>query len=211
MKVRKRCPAMGGKSTIIIYSRRELIRPLPENPQMTDAPDTGTPFPAYNSAPVDAWSQAVFDALHDWPIAQDGEWTRWEPGYLLLTITRFQGGQVEPVYLWTADEELTVAFGYWESDNPYPSQPWDTDPVPIAASAKALVEQWFDGDLRTAVFTDASGQWCGSISIERGDLAAQLKAFSQEIQHCQPTHVEVRTPAKDGWRNYAVEPDWLGQ
>jgi hypothetical protein len=178
-------------------------------PTMTSAPEAGTPYPADDSAPVDAWSKAVYAELRDWPVAREGEWTRWEPGYLLLTITRYNGSPTERAYLYTAEEELTVGFGFWQCDNPCLGGSWKTDPVSIAGSAKTLVEQWFSGDVRTAVFTDGSGKWCGSTLIERGDLDAQLEAASQCFRDRKPTHVEVRSPTKGGWVTYAVKPQWL--
>lgn len=176
---------------------------------MTDAKDTGIPYPSDLAGPVDDWSERVYAALRDWPIARKGEWTRWEPGYLLLTITHIEGGEVEPIVLYTADEELTVAFGYWETHNPAPYELWDAEADVIAEHAKLLVAQWLNGNMRTAVLTDETGKWCGSTSIEVGELAPQLEAAAYWVRDFHPKQVEVRTPAKRDWKSYPVEPAWL--
>jgi hypothetical protein len=124
----------------------------------------GVVYPSEQAGPVDDWSERVYQALKDWPVAQEAEWTRWEPGYVLLTITSVNGGEVDPIYLYSADEELTVSFGYWETHTPAPYELWDAEPEVIAGHARALVERWLGGDLRTAVLTDGEGKWCGTIT-----------------------------------------------
>lgn len=176
---------------------------------MTDSPETGIPYPSALAGTVDKWSEEVYAALRDWHIAQEGQWTRWEPGYLLLTITQVNGKEVEPIVLYTAVDELTVAFGYWETHNPAPYELWHAEAGVIAKHAKLLVEHWLNGDYRTAVVTDADGKWCGTTIIEGGELVPQLESAARWVYDSHPKRVEVRTPAKHDWKSYPVEPDWL--
>ncbi|MEG8023242.1 hypothetical protein [Sphingomonas aerolata] len=176
---------------------------------MTDATETGVPYPSEMAGPVDEWSEQIYAALCDWPIARTGEWTRWEPGYLLLTITHVDDSEVEPIVLYSADEELTVAFGYWETHNPAPYELWNEEADVIAEHAKLLVEQWLNGSIRTAVLTDATGKWCGSTTIEPEELAPQLEAAARWLRDFHPEQVEVRTPRKCDWKAYPIEPEWL--
>ena len=176
---------------------------------MTDAIETGVAYPSDLAGPVDKWSEAVYAALREWDVAREGEWTRWEPGYVLLTITHIDGSEVEPIMLYTAHEELTVTFGYWETHNPAPYELWDAEADVIAEHAKLLVARWLRGDVRTAVLTDAAGKWCGTTMIEHGELMPQLRAAAQWVRDSRPEQVEVRTPAKRDWQKYPVEPDWL--
>lgn len=176
---------------------------------MTDAVESGVTFPSDVAGPIDEWSEAVYAALHTWDIARDGEWTRWEPGYLLLTIKRVDGREIEPVVLYTADEELTVSFGYWVTHDPAPYELWDAEADVIAEYAKLLVAQWLNGEIRTAVVTDANGKWCGTTTIEQGELGPQLEAAARWVRGSRPEQVEVRTPAKNDWKIYPVDPNWL--
>lgn len=127
---------------------------------------TGVSYPSDGAGPIGEWSARIYEALASWRLAQQNEWTRWEPGYLLLTIRKVDGAEVDPIQVYTADEELTVSFGFWETNTPAPYELWETDPEVIAQHAKELVERWLSGDVRTAVLTDQGGKWCGSIIIE---------------------------------------------
>jgi len=142
-------------------------------------------------------------------LAREGNWTRWEPGYLLLTISRIDNKDVEPISLYTADEELTVEFGYWETHNPEPFDLIDPEVEVVVAHAKALVEDWVEGRLKTAVLTNAEGGWCGTTTIEPGELFPQLKRAAQWVRNFQPVAIEVRTLLKRDWQHFEVEPDWL--
>lgn len=176
---------------------------------MTKAAKTGAPYPSHEAGPVDGWSKAVYEALHDWHVAREGDWTRWEPGYVLLTINRVDGINVEPIQLYTADEELTVEFGYWLTHNPAPSELWEAEAEVIAGHAKSLITQWLNGELRTAVLTDLSGKWCGSTLIEPGDLTPQLQAAAQWVRDFEPKQIEVRTATISEWRTFPVDPEWV--
>jgi hypothetical protein len=175
---------------------------------MSTVQEQGSPYPGLEAGPVDAWSERIYAALRDWPVAKAGQWTRWEPGDLLLTITCVDGREVEPIQLSTADEELTVAFGCWETHEPHQDR-WNAEPETIAEHAKTLVERWLKGELRTAVLTDAEGKWCGSAIIEPGELTPQLREAAQWMRDFRPTRIELRSPHKSDWQIFAVEQDWL--
>jgi len=176
---------------------------------MTNTTDSGTPFPSDAAGTIDEWSEAIYAALLTWEVAKSGEWTRWEPGYLLLKIEHVEGRAIEPIVLYTSDEELTVSFGHWITHDPAPVELWDAAADVKAKHAKILVEQWLNGDFRTAVFTDAKGNWCGTPIIEPGDLLPQLEMGALWLREFHPKQVEVRTPEKSGWRIYPVDPEWL--
>jgi hypothetical protein len=174
---------------------------------MPDDREQGTPYPSADAGPIDEWSKRIYAALRDWPLAETGEWTRWEPGYVLLTINSAGGEAIEPISLYTADEQLTVTFGYWETHRP---AMWNSEPDVTAAHGKQLVERWLSGELRTAVLVDAAGKWCGSTLMEAGDLEPQLRAAAKRVRDLHPQVIEVRSPKREDWETYSVEPDWLG-
>lgn len=176
---------------------------------MTDGPEIGVPYPSELAGRVDAWSERIYAALRDWPTARQGEWTRWEPGSLVLTITEIDGDEVEPIVLDTGNEELTVEFGGWHTHDPAAEAFWDAEADVIAEHAKLLVMRWLNGDLRTAVLTGADGKWCGTTTIEPGELAPQLEAAARRLRNFHPEQVELRTPARRDWKIYPVEPDWM--
>jgi hypothetical protein len=174
---------------------------------MPDSQEQGVPYPSADAGPIDEWSERIYAALMDWPVAETGEWTRWEPRYVLLTIKSVGGEAVEPILICTADEELTVTFGYWETHNP---AMWDSEPDVTAAHGKQLVERWLSGELRTAVLVDAAGKWCGSRLIEPGELEPQLRAAAEWVRDWHPQAIEVRSPKPDDWKTYTVKAEWLG-
>ena len=169
----------------------------------------GSPYPGAGVGPVDAWSQRIHAALVEWEPEKFGDWRRWEPGYLVLTIRCVGGEAVDPISLWTADEELAVAFGYWETHNPAPYELWDAEPEIIADHAKQLVERWLSGELKTAVLTDAEGKWCGSTTLDSAELEPQLRKAAKWVRHLRPASIEVRAPRPSDWRKYEIEPSWL--
>lgn len=174
-----------------------------DNPMMSAAEPTGTPYSSSSPELVDDWSREVFDALSHWALADNGRWSRWEPGYLLLEIESIGGEQTDPILIDTADGELTVAFGYWETHLPE----GEADAAGTAQQAIALVSQWLSGEIRTAVLTDASGKWCGTIVVEPGDVIPQLSVTRDWIKSFSPTHVEVRSPRRSDWRTYDIDAD----
>jgi hypothetical protein len=171
----------------------------------------GVPYPRAEAGPVDDWSERIYRALENWPVARKGEWTRWEPGYVLLTIRRSDDQEIDPIYLHTSDQELTVTFGFWETHNPAPYGLWNAEPEVVAGHAKALVERWLHGAVRTAVLTDDKGEWCGTSTIEPGELEPQLREAARWLRDnsFRPATIEVRTPLVRDWQTFDVKPEWL--
>lgn len=165
---------------------------------MRTSKPTGTPFAATSVDPIDQWSREVFDALETWAATHDGRWTRWDDGYLLLEIDRLGGEQIEPILIDTAEEEIRVEFGYWETELPEQA----LDAAGAAREVIALVADWISGEIRTAVFTSDSGSWCGTMIIERGATLPPVP--SEGMASFNPTKVELRSPRKRDWTTYAV-------
>lgn len=158
----------------------------------------GTPFTGGTKEGIDQWSYDVFVALSGWADTLDGRWTRWADGYLLLEIDRSGGTAIDPILIDTADEELRVEFGYYETDLPEEA----ADAEGAAQEAIKLVSDWLTGSIRTAVFTNDAGHWCGSMIVERG--AAVPPAPSEGMLSFNPTKVELRGPQRQLWETYPV-------
>jgi len=156
---------------------------------------------------IDDWSLAILEALLKWSVAKDGRWTREEPGYLLLEIRKFHGKDIDPILIDTADEELTVSFGYWEAHLPMTLGKEDAEAT--ADEAKRLVERWLSAEIATAVYSDANGKWRGSILIEGGDLQARLRDGAKWIENLAPTHVEVRYSCLERTRRFAIDGEQI--
>jgi hypothetical protein len=156
---------------------------------------TGNLFSSSSTEAIDDWSREVFDALSAWALTMGGRWLRYDPGYLLLEIEKNGGRPIDPILMDTADEELTVEFGMWEMHLPDQA----LDAAGAASEAVKLVSQWLAGAVRTAVFTDDTGKWCGTMLIERGDEFPPRP--SDGMAYFKPTQVEVRGPDRSAWQS----------
>jgi hypothetical protein len=165
---------------------------------------TGTPY-SPESDQVDEWSRAIYGNLRSWAASRQGKWERWEPGYLLLTITSDGQAEVDPILLYTADEELTVTFGYWETHLPAGGSSGDDDDEIAADEARGIVEDWLFGRMLTAIYFDKDGQWCGSLSAEPSDLPDRLQVGREWIAYSQPSRIEVRSPRQRDWRHFDID------
>ena len=174
---------------------------------MADGQEKGVPYPSSEADPIDEWSEQIYVEFRDWAAAKTGEWTRWEPGYLLLTINNFAGRAVEPITLYTADGELCIEFGHWSTLGP--NDLWDAEADVIARYAKQLIDGWLSEELRTAVLTDAAGKWCGSSLIKQEDLEPQLRSAAMSARDWHPKTVEVRSLKRDDWKTFDVDAKWL--
>ncbi|RYG94919.1 MAG: hypothetical protein EON58_15270, partial [Alphaproteobacteria bacterium] len=132
---------------------------------MRTSKEVGTPFTGGSNEGIDQWSCEVFRALSGWAETLNGRWTRCDGGYLLLEIDRLCGALIEPILIDTADEELRVEFGYYETELPEEA----TDAEGASQEAIKLVSDWLTGSIRTAVFANDDGHWCGSMIVERGE------------------------------------------
>ncbi|MBB4096979.1 hypothetical protein [Sphingomonas kyeonggiensis] len=177
---------------------------------MSASEPIGIPYDGTAPESIDPWSRLIFDTLSPWPIAQAGTWTRWDPGYLLLQIDTSGDAKIEPIFIDSADSGLTVMFGHWEDTLPHmETSSTDEDAAVAAAQVERLVEQWLGGDLRTAVYYRADGEWCGSIAIEGHDAGLQLRHAAAELRDFSPVRVELRSPARKDWEEIAIPPEWL--
>lgn len=156
------------------------------------------------STPVDEWSLAIHGALRDWPVAKGAKWERWEPGYLVLTISGEADDPFDPIVLDTYDDELTVTFGYWETHLPLNVDAGASESDTAAREAKELVEDWLAGRTLTAIYFGAEDKWCGSITVDPSDLPERLLYGAAWIKDFGPTRIELRTPRKRDWRHFVV-------
>jgi hypothetical protein len=167
---------------------------------MRTATPAGTPFYGSATEPIDDWSREAFDALSSLARETNGQWRRYDPGYLLLTIDHVDGQEVDPIRIDTGDEELTVEFGFWEMHLPDQS----LDAAGAAREAVQLVRGWLAGEIRTAVFTDATGKWCGTMLVEPGDALPPRP--SEGMAYFKPTKVDVRGPRRSAWQSFDLAP-----
>lgn len=188
--------AKGGKRTL---AAREIKgRPCGTGVgDMRTSKPNGTPFTAGSADRIDQWSRGVFRALSGWAETLNGRWTRYD-GYLLLEIDRLGGDTIEPILIDTADDELRVEFGYWETELSEAA----VDAEGAAQEAIKLVSDWLSGNIRTAVFTNDAGHWCGSMVIERDEPVPP--GPSEGMLSFRPTKVEVRSPQRQHWETYPI-------
>ncbi|CAN5148365.1 hypothetical protein BH10PSE3_BH10PSE3_39820 [soil metagenome] len=166
-------------------------------------PPVGVPYVPSSAQPVTEWSAAIFQEFQDWPIAQSGKWEWWNQDYLVLRIESHLGAVSEEVLIDTCDDELTVAFGYWETHLPYDGIYDDTDSSRAANAAKALVGDWLTGETATAIYFSADGKWCGSKHLDNPDDISGLADIAW-IESFNPTRVEVRKARKADWRFFDI-------
>jgi hypothetical protein len=115
-----------------------------------------------------------------------------------LEIDQFDGTTIEPILIDTAGEELRVEFGYYETDLPEEA----VDAEGAAQEAIKLVSDWLTGSIRTAVFNNDAGHWCGSMIVESGEVVPP--APSEGMLSFNPTKVELRGPQRQLWKTYPV-------
>jgi len=137
---------------------------------------------------------------------RSGAWSLWPPGYLLLEIARHAGREIEPVLIYTADEEITVTFGYWEAHFDELTQ--GDDDTPLEAALRT-VEGWLEGRVRTVVSFKADGSWCGSSLLEESDEIAAVRRHIEWVRDSDPARVQIRSSKREDWREIEVSPEWL--
>jgi hypothetical protein len=157
----------------------------------------GVPFPSPTAGPVSDWSLTVYESLKDWAGRRGGSWARWEPGYLVLTIDKHNGEQVEPAVIHTSGDALTVTFGYWDDESR------EVDDAAALSEIRQWAENWIEGVWSTAVYTQEDGRWCGSRCIVEPGIPERI-ADVEWISNFNPTHVEIRRARKSEWRRYAI-------
>lgn len=183
----------------LIYDSASIVSPRAPRHDLTMTQEMeqaqGSPF-VRGVTPVDQWSLAIYDALRDWPIAGSAAWQRWEPGYLVLEISRGADGPLDPIMLATDEEELTVTLGYWETHLPTRMDTDTTASGAAAREAKELVEDWLAGRLLTAVYFGADERWCGSITVEPDNWLERLQDGAEWIKEFGPTRGTTQTASR---------------
>lgn len=169
-------------------------------------PAVGVPYDR-EAMPVSQWSLDIHDALKDWPTGFSVKWEWWKPGYLVLTITDSAQGPVEPVWIDTSNEELTVSFGMWEAHLPTHEMPVEQELVLAVAEVKRVTEDWFASRLLTVVYFDAAGKWCGSLTSPPDELDVRLADGVSWISDFGPKRAEVRSARRDRWRFFSIGSD----
>lgn len=160
--------------------------------------------------PVSEWSDAVYRELRDRVEARTGRWEWWEPGYLVLRIEAHEGSPVEPVVLDTYADELTVTFGFWETQLPDDGSHDEDDSSRASAAARLLVSDWLDGRIATAIYFDADDKWCGSKLVENPEDTAPLSDITW-LADFRPARVEVRKSKRVEWRHFHLKNGKLGE
>lgn len=163
------------------------------------------PDASLNLEAADAWSRAVHAELLAWSGELSGRWANWPPGYLVLTIDRLQGAEIEPVVIDTADESVTVTFGWMELH----LDEHAGNAAAAAAEARGHAEDWLRGTLRTAVFSGSDGNWSGTTLLDDGELAPQIEAAARRMRGRSPVRVEVRCSDRRDWQTLIVDQRWL--
>ena len=177
--------------------------------------EQGVPFRSSDVEQIDAWSRLVFEAFSDWPIANEGRWTRWPPGYLLLELDRYRGEPIGQIVAYTSGEELTLAFGQWLTHLPLIVLV-DGKPPPITeqvrsavAEARRIVESLLAESLIVAAYFDKEGKWGGSALLTAANLESEVSrraVFISGVTGNQLSRIEIRTPLRPHGTSVVVGP-----
>lgn len=169
-------------------------------------PVNGIPF-VPGSTPVSDWSMGAYKSLQDWSKTYDAKWEWWEPGYLMLTIIGDEHGPIEPVFIDTAEDELTVAFGMWETHLPSYNMATEDELASSVSEAKQLSQDWITERLLSIVFFNAEEKWCGSLTSLPEELDSELLRGAAWIMNFGPKRAEVRAARREQWRFFDITPE----
>jgi len=151
----------------------------------------GTPYTAAAGQPISKWSARIFDELRGWADQRQGQWAWWPEGYLVLTVDRIDGQEIEPLVLHTWGEELTLELRHWDTHFPDWNSPEADDPSQIAVEAVSVAESWLAGRFALAVYF-AGDKWCGSRTVEPDEDRIAMMADIAWIKDFGPERVELR-------------------
>jgi hypothetical protein len=165
----------------------------------------GVPFRSSEAAEIDEWSRLVYEAFSDWPIAKEGRWTRWPPGYLLLEVDRYRGDPIGQIVAYTRGEGLTVGFGQWLTHLPLIALV-DGKPPPLAEQVRSAVveaqrpvEGLLAERLVVVAYFNNNGKWGGSALLTAAELESEVSsraAFISGVTGKQLSRMEIRTPLR---------------
>lgn len=175
---------------------------------MSDS-DDDTPFDEHSTDPVDDWSQAVFEACRDWPLAASGRWFRLDEGWIRLRIEEVGGEPLEPLFaieLDTSDGQLNLDFGSWCTPISPSAGSLRQASGHAVARARELVEDWLRGEVKLASYSDETG-WRGSKIVSGGELPAAIEPVPVKIGN--QARVVVKTWRRADWRSWRRTRDGL--
>lgn len=162
----------------------------------------GKPF-APGVDEIDTWSNEVFVHLQSWARRLGGSWEVWPPGYLVLEIVSDGERPVDRIALWTADEEVSVTFGYFETELPGYTVDDENLETMAAEQAIELIDAWLAGRLATAVYWEGPERWCGTQLIEEGEILS-FAGDANWPKESEPTRIELRTARQSDWRHFSI-------
>lgn len=152
---------------------------------------------------VDDYSAKIYAELKEWARERDASWEWWAPGYLLARlIPKALGEHGEPALLWTADREITVAFGD-SIFHPFDASVQTQDGV-VSPSATDLIDGWLSGAIRVLAFFGPEGAWLGSLPLYEDDEGDDI-----EDEYPFPgdqTRAELRAVDRRAWQYFNGGP-----
>lgn len=191
--------------TVVEHPTDGVFPPTPPDWLKSADPPIGVAYRPDSGLIIDEWSMAVFTSFADWPVIAGEEWTRWEPGYLVLELQQHDGRVIDPIVVDTANEELTLSFGFWETHLPGPDGlTGEFDSEASVLDANRLIEDWLSGRMRTAVYFSADDRWCGTITVDPGALIEELSKGAEWAKGFSPTRIELRAPEQSNWRFFRI-------
>jgi hypothetical protein len=168
---------------------------------MSDS-DHGTPFGENSADPIDDWSQAVFEACRDWPLARSGRWFRVEEGWLRLRIEDVDGERIERLFaidIDMPDGQILVDCGSWATPIHPPYGQLAEAAAQAVATARSVVERWLRGETRLVDYSDENG-WRGHKLIEGGALPDAIEPAP--IAFDEFAKAVVKTWRRSDWRHF---------
>jgi hypothetical protein len=147
--------------------------------------------------------------LADLAAALGGTWTRWDPGYLLLTVDLLEGLSCSPLLIDTSDEETTISFGKWHAHvGPGTIETDDEEELAdaTASEVQAVADGLLDGMLVVLDAFDFQACWKGSTLVEVGAHETEAERLRASLAaHVEaPARIEVRSPRRALCRAFAV-------
>lgn len=183
----------------------------PPTPSSMANCDFGTPYGEHSTDPINEWSQKVFAACRDWPLACASQWFRSNEGWLTLRIAEFEDEPLEPIFvieLDTADEQINLDFGSWATPISRSGETLNVAAQRAVAQGRELIEGWLNGEVKLASYSDETG-WRGSKVIYGGELPAEIAPVPVTLG--KHGSVTTKTPRRSDWRKWSRDDNgvWI--